>query len=305
METFVRVAQLGSFSAAARALHVTPSAVSKLLARLEARLGAQLFQRSTRKVELTLEGELFFARSQLVLEQLDAAEKEVARTLEPRGRVRVNCNVPFGLHCLLPQLPSFLASHRQISVEVTLSDSVVDPIAAHADLTIRTGPLRASALVAHRLGDSRMLVVAAPSYLERHGEPKTPVELGKHNLLGFAFKRHVRGWPFLQHGRALSVPVIGNAQVSDGEAMRVLALQGAGIARLASFHVAADIESGQLVPLLERFNAEKREPISALFAGPRKQMPARVRALLDHLSIHLVLAEFPARAAAPRRASKP
>src|SRR5687768_1651343 len=151
MEAFVRIVELGSFSAAARALKMTPSAVSKLVSRLEARLGARLVNRSTRKLRLTPEGATFFERSVRVLRDIDAAEREAAPGASPRGRLRVNANLPFGLHCLIPLVPDFLARHPHITLDLALTDAVVDLLEVRADVAIRTGPLRESRLVARKL----------------------------------------------------------------------------------------------------------------------------------------------------------
>src|SRR6266545_3893064 len=244
MEVFARVVELGSFTGAARAFRMTPSAVSKLVGRLEARLGVRLVNRSTRKIQLTPEGAVFFERSVRILGEMDAAEREVSTGVAPRGRLRVNSNVPFGLHCLLPLVPAFLERHPHVTLDVALTDAVVDLFDARADVAIRTGPLRESRLVARKLGESRMAIVASKAYIARHGKPRTPEDLAKHNCLGFCFARHTRGWPFVAAaGGALMVPPAGNALVSDGEAMRRLALAGLGIARLAMFHVGPDIKA--------------------------------------------------------------
>lgn len=285
MEVFVRVVELGGFSAAARAFRMTPSAVSKLVGRLETRLGARLFNRSTRKVQLTLEGTLFFDRSLRILREIDAAERDVSPGVTPRGRLRVNANVPFGLHCLLPIVPEFLARHPHVTLDLALTDAVVDVLDARADIAIRTGPLRESRLVARKLGESTMVVVASPAYLERCGHPRTPAELEAHNRLGFCFARPTKGWPFLDEaGRITTLAPRGNALVSDGEAMRRLALGGVGIARLATFHIGPDIEAGRLVPLLESYNPRDVDPVHAVFAGQDGKMAARVRAFLDYLT---------------------
>jgi len=284
MAVFVRVADLGSFSGAARAFRMTPSAVSKLIARLEARLGVRLVNRSTRNVQLTPEGALFYERSMHILEQIDAAEREIAPGLTPRGRLRVNVNVPFGVHCLLPLVPKFVERYPQITLDVALTDAVVDLYEARADVAIRTGPLRESRLVARKLGESRMVVVASKAYLKRHRAPRTPSDLGQHNCIGFCFVRQAKGWSFVGvDGEALTFVPRCNTLVSDGEAMRRLALSGLGLARLAMFHVGADIDAGRLVEVLPRFSAGEREPVHAVFVGQDGHMPARVRAFLDFL----------------------
>lgn len=285
IEVFVRVVDLGGFSAAARAFNITPSAVSKLVSRLESRLGVRLINRSTRKLQLTAEGAAFHERGLRILEDLAAAEREAATGAEPQGRLRINSNVPFGLHYLLPLLPGFLALYPQIKVDIALTDRVVDLIAERADVAIRTGPLRESSLIARKLGDSRMMVVAAPGYLKTHGTPETLADLDRHNQLGFCFTRHIEGWPFADgHGAITTMALSGNALVSDGEALRQLALAGLGLARLSSFHIMPDVVAGRLVPVLENYNAGDIETMFAVYVGQGGHLPARVRAFLDYLA---------------------
>ncbi|AKT41178.1 LysR family transcriptional regulator [Chondromyces crocatus] len=284
MTVFVRVVELGSFSAAARALRMTPSAVSKMVGRLETRLGVRLFNRSTRHVQLTPEGTVYFERSARILADIDAAEREISPGLTPRGRLRVNANVPFGVHCLLPRIPAFLAAHPHITLDLALTDTVVDLFEAHADVAIRLGHLAESRLVARKLGESRMVVVASRAYLEHHGQPRKPADLAKHNCLGFCFARHTKGWPFRDRARKTSLFLpTGNTLVSDGEAMRRLALAGLGIARLGAFQVQPDIDTGAFVPLLEAHNPGDTLAAHAVFLGHDGKMPARVRAFLDYL----------------------
>lgn len=284
MEVFARVVELGGFSAAARAFRMSPSAVSKLVARLETRLGVRLINRSTRKLQLTPEGTAYYDRSIRILDDINTAEREAAIGATPRGRVRVNTSVPFGLHWLLPLLPDFLAKHPGVSVDVALTDTVVDLMEERADIAIRVGPLRESRLLARKLGESRMVVIASPSYLKTHGTPCTPSDLAKHNMLGFCFSKQIDGWPFRDSkGGIVSIPPVGTALVSDGEAMQRLTIAGAGLSRLARFHVDADIKAGRLVPVLEDFNPGDLEPIHAVFVGHGGQLPARVRAFLDYL----------------------
>ena len=284
MEVFTRVVDLGGFSAAARAFRMTPSAVSKLVSRLEARLGVRLINRSTRKLQLTPEGTAYYDRAVRILDEIDTAEREAAIGATPRGKLRVNTSVPFGLHWLLPLVPGFLARYPGVSVDVALTDTVIDLMEERADIAIRVGPLRESRLLARKLGESRMVVTAAPSYLEKHGTPRTPSDLAHHNMLGFCFSKQIDGWPFRDgHGGVVQIPPAGNVLVSDGEAMQRVTIAGAGLSRLARFHIAADIAAGRLVPVLEDFNPGDLEPIHAVFVGHGEQLPARVRAFLDYL----------------------
>jgi DNA-binding transcriptional LysR family regulator len=287
IEVFVRVVDLGGFSAAARAFKMTPSAVSKLVARLENRLGARLINRSTRKLQLTAEGAAFYDRGLRILEDMATAEREAAAGAAPRGRLRINSNVPFGYHYLLPLLPGFLAEYPQVKVDVVLTDRVVDLFEERADIAIRTGPLHESRLVARKLGDSRLIIVASPAYLAQHGEPKTLADLERHNRLGFCFTRHIEGWPFADDKGSTTIALTGNALVSDGEALRQLALSGLGLARLSSFHIMPDIKAGRLVPVLEKYNPGDIETMHAVFVGQGGHLPARVRALLDYLTRHV------------------
>jgi DNA-binding transcriptional LysR family regulator len=290
MEVFVRVVELGGFSAAARALRMTPSAVSKLIARLEARLGTRLFNRSTRRLQLTPEGTAFHERAVRVLTDIEAAEREVAAGAVPRGLLRVNSSVPIGMHYLLPVIPAFLAQYPEIRLDLTLTDTVVDLLEQRADVAVRAGPLRDSRLVARKLGESRVHVVASPAYLARNGPLRTPADLIHHNVMAFNFDRQVQGWPFLDGaGGVTHYSQIGNMLVSNGEIMRQLAVEGLGLARHSRYHVDADLRAGRLVTVLEDYNPGDLEPVHAVYVGQGGHLPARVRAFLDFLvaNIHL------------------
>jgi len=283
LEIFVRVIEAGSFSAAARALDMSPSAVSKLVARLEQRLGTRLLQRSTRQLQLTPEGCAFYERGLRVLADLDEAERCASAHAEPRGRLRVNANVPFGHHFLLPLLPAFLARHPQVAVDLVLTDEVIDLLEQRTDVAVRAGPLKSSSLVARRLGATRMMIVAAPAYAARHGLPDDATALLGHNRLDIGHARAQAGWPVLQQGQVEVVPPGGNARASDGEAVRRLAVAGLGLARLAAFQVQADLAAGRLLPVLEHANPGDLEDVHAVFVGQGGYLPLRVRALLDFL----------------------
>ncbi|WP_432732484.1 LysR family transcriptional regulator [Jeongeupia wiesaeckerbachi] len=283
MEVFNRVVELGGFSAAARAFHMTPSAVSKLVGRLESRLEVRLLNRSTRQIQLTPEGCVFYERSVKVLADLEEAERSAATKDAPRGRLCVNTNVPFGEHFLLPLVPEFLARHPDITLDVVLTDEVVDILEQRADVAVRAGPLKSSRLLARKLGATRMVIVGAPAYLERQGMPMHPVDLERHNRLGFNYARAMEGWPLLDQGHTINVATIGNAQVSNGEALRRLALAGVGLARLAAFQVKDDVAAGRLQTVLEDFNPGDLEEVHAVFLGQGGHLPSRVRALLDFL----------------------
>ena len=287
MEVFVRVVDRGGFTAAAREFRLTPSAVSKLVTRLEARLSARLLNRSTRRLQLTPEGQAFYERSVRVLADMDEAERAASAGASPRGHLRVNSNIPFGMRYLMPLIPLFMARNPQVTLDVVLTDTVVDLMQERADVAIRVGPLRESSLMARKLGSSRMAVVASPEYLKRHGVPATPDDLAGHQSIGWSFFRTVTGWPFKRGGsiETLMPPPVSRA--SDGEVARMLALGGVGLARLALFHVGTDIETGHLVPVLQEFNPGDREDIHAVYQGQGGPLPARVRAFIDFLKEHV------------------
>jgi DNA-binding transcriptional LysR family regulator len=289
MEVFVRAVELGGFSPAARALRITPSAVSKLVARLERRLGARLLNRSTRKLLLTAEGEAFLERARGVLADLDEAERAVAAGAVPRGLVRINCNVPFGLHRMLPLVPRFTAAHPDVRLDIVLTDQVIDLMDQPADVAIRVGPMRPSQLIARKLGQSRMAVVAAPAYVARRGVPQRPDDLATHNCIAFNFARYVDEWPFIVDGAQVTLPVRGDVVSGDGEISRCLALAGQGVTRLMQFHIGPDIAAGRLVPLLEPYNPGDVEEVNVVYVGHGGRLPARVRAFIDFLVAEVVL----------------
>ncbi len=284
MEVFVRVVELGGFSAAARAFRMTPSAVSKLVARLEVRLGARLLNRSTRRLQLTPEGSAFYERAVKILADLEEAERIAAAGERPAGRIRLNINASFGTHVLSPVLPEFLDRYPDITLEIVQTDAVVDLLEDRTDVAVRAGPLRNSRLVARKLGVTRMVIVGSPRYLAYFGEPRTLAELEGHRRLGFSYVRSLEGWPLLQDGHTRIVPVTGPVRISDGEALRQLAIAGVGLARVGAFTVTEDIKAGRLTPVLEHLNPGDLEEVHAVYLGQGGPLPARVRALLDFLA---------------------
>lgn len=281
MEVFVRVVERGGFSAAASDFNMTPSAVSKLVGRLEDRLGTRLFNRSTRKLHLTSEGQRFYERALDIIADLNEAEQEAATAMAPRGRLRVTVNVPVGLHRLVPLLPDFRERYPDITIDVTVSDKVVDLYEERADVAIRSGPLQSSGLIARKLGQCRMAIAASPSYLEKHGRPTTVDALQSHTLIGYNFQRVLPDWPFRVNGQDVSVTPGGVFDVADAESARQLALAGGGIVRLARFHIDAEVADGRLEVLLDEFYPGRGVDINAVYIGGRGHLPARVRAFLD------------------------
>ena len=284
MEVFVQVVERGGFSSAARSVGMTPSAVSKLVARLEARLGTRLINRSTRVFKLTSEGCVFFERATRILADIEDAERIASAGEVPSGRLRLSTSASYATHVLAGILPEFLERYPAITVDIVQSDLVVDLLEERMDVAVRAGPLKSSSLVARRLGDTAMTIVAAPSYVDRRGLPRTIEELERHDRMGLGYTRSMDGWPLISAGATIFAPVAARVQANDGEALRQLVLAGNGIARLANFTIRDDLKAGRLVPLLDEYNPGDREEFHAIHIGQGGPLPSRVRALLDFLA---------------------
>ncbi|HVJ40435.1 MAG TPA: LysR family transcriptional regulator [Dongiaceae bacterium] len=287
MEVFAAAVDLGNFSAAGRRLGLSPSAVSKLVTRLEERLGTRLLVRSTRALQLTPEGDAYLQRARRILAEIEDTERVVAggAAAAPRGLLRLNVSVGFGVRCVVPLVPDFLKLYPEVQLDLSLSDSIIDLIEERADIAIRTGPLRDSSLTARKVMESPRVIVGAPDYLKHRGIPKTPADLDRHNCLIFNFRSTQTDWPFRdpKSGKAFMKPVGGNLMVNNGLTMRQMALRGVGLVRLARFDVETDIAAGHLVPVLEKFSAGDTVPFHALFVS-HDYMAARIRAFLDFLT---------------------
>ncbi len=282
METFVTVACAGSLSAAARELTLTPSAVSRIITRLEKRLGVRLLVRSTRQLHLTHEGEAYALAARRILEDMQQTELGLANRARPSGLIKVSTATAHSRLTIVPLYKEFLERYPDIQIEVEVSDQISDVLGGQVDVAIRFGKLPDSTLTARRLGDTGRTVVATPAYLARYGTPQTPADLGRHNCLDFSFRRLLPGWPFIQHGEEFILPVNGNMTANNGETLVELAMQDIGITRVGNFHIDQALASGQLVPLLEEYNPQDREEIHAVFIGGQ-HMPARVRVFVDYL----------------------
>ncbi|MFJ6321906.1 MULTISPECIES: LysR family transcriptional regulator [unclassified Rhizobium] len=286
MDVFVQAATSRSFSAAGRKLRLSPSAVSKLVTRLEERLGTRLLVRTTRSLQLTPEGEIYLEKARAILADIQEAERIVASggATIPRGLLRVSASVAFGVQCIVPIMPDFLQRYPEIELDISLTDSVIDIVGERADVAIRAGSLRDSSLKARKLMESRRVIVAAPSYAARNGLPKTPDELDDHNCLTFNFRPTAEGWPFRdpRSGTHFVKTVQGNLQANNGPTVRSLCVSGMGLARIGQFHAQSDIDAGRLVTVLEDFNPEDIEQVHAVYAG-HEHLAARIRAFIDFL----------------------
>lgn len=286
IEVFTTVIDLGSFSAAARKLNLTPSAVSRTLDRIEARLGVRLLLRSTRTLSLTAEGRSYLNAARRILADLDDAEQQIADQGLPRGRLKISAALSHGRLCIVPLLGEFARLYPHILVDVSLTDALVDVANGEADVAIRFGPLSDSSLTARKLGETHRVVVASPAYLARAGTPETPEDLHRHNCLSFNFRRAEPVWPFRRDGQDFALSVKGTIEANNGETLGQLAEQGVGITRVGAFSVADALGDGRLVPLLEAFNPGDVEVIHAVFVGG-SNVPARIRVFVDFLADRL------------------
>jgi DNA-binding transcriptional LysR family regulator len=287
LEVFSSVVDTGSFTAAARQLDCTPSAVSKQIDRLEARMGSRLIQRTTRSLALTQEGRAFHEAARNVLEALDDAESVLSDAgAQVRGTIRIHTTLAFCEQQLAPDLPDFLQRHALIRLEFLLTSDAVDLVEEDIDVSIQVAPVSHGAQVSKRIGTSRWVICASPSYLQRHGTPQTPEDLAQHNCLNFLTQSRRSRWPLGTAGQPVEVKVGGQVASNSDNFLRVLACQGMGIARLADFHVARDVREGRLVPLLSEFRLDDHVPIMAMLPSNRRLSP-RVKAFLKFLEQRL------------------
>lgn len=291
---FVAVIDTGSFSAAAERLGQTPSGVSRSISRLEGQLGMALITRTTRRLDLTAEGEWLLARSRKMLADLQETEEQLAaRLAQPSGLVRLNAATPALDHLVAPLMADFMDAYPLVKLELVSGETIVDLIEERADLAIRIGTLSDSTLNARRLGTNYLKLLASPAYLARHGTPRRVEDLATHRLLGFSAPASLNIWP-LRHEGGEGYPVQPAIAASSGETLRHLALGGAGIVCLADFLTRADVAAGRLVPVLQDINLPWTQAVWAVFYK-QGELPPRVGALVNFLAQRLTAEGGPLR----------
>lgn len=277
MQVFARVAALGSFSAAGRALGLSQTGVTKHVAALEARLGTRLLHRTTRRLTLTETGRSYLEACERILAEIAEAEAAVgAEGVEAHGTLRLNVPLSFGVREIAPALAVFSATHPALTIELGLNDRRVDLIEEGWDLAVRIGALADSGLIARRLASSRLVVCAAPAYLDRHGTPRQPEELKGHNCLGYTLS-DASGWRFGDQ----AYPVSGTLRAPNGAALVAAAVAGLGLVYQPTFLVAEALRAGTLVAL-DLGAPCPTLPIHALMPPGRR--PAKTRAFVDFLA---------------------
>ncbi len=288
---FVRIAETKSFTKAAKLLGISTSGVSKSLTRLEERLGVRLANRTTRSVSLTDDGATFFERCRQILGDLEDAETVVTRRqTKPRGRLRVQLPVGFGLKVIAPFLAQFAEQCPELVVDVEFSDRISDLAEEGIDAVVRIGPTGDTRLVARKLCDLRYVTVASPDYIARHGEPKTPDDLQRHRCLGFYIPQtnRYRDWGFDSAGQHHSKSISGYLNMNSGQALLDATIAGAGIATMATFMACDAVRAGLLRIVLREY-VPPTGPLIWVCYLERRHLSLRIRAFVDFLTTHIPL----------------
>jgi DNA-binding transcriptional LysR family regulator len=284
---FAKVAEERSFAGAARALDVSVATVSRAVARLEARLGARLLNRSSRQLALTEFGRTIADSALKVYKEAEAAEGAAREmSARPRGLVRLSVPMSFGLRWVAPLLPAFFRDYPEVSIDLHLSDAQVDLVGQGFDAALRIAVLPDSSLVARRLCPVTPLVVASPAYLERHGTPQHPSELGSHACLGYAYRARNDVWRFTNDaGAEVSIKPVGPLRVTNADALMPTVLEGLAIAEFPEFICADEVRDGRLVPILTDWTLPRG---GLYFVTPSaRTRPAKVEALSEFFARHL------------------
>ncbi|PTO76752.1 LysR family transcriptional regulator [Vibrio splendidus] len=286
LEMVLTVVDAGGFSAAAEALDVQVAKVSRSVSKVESQLGVSIFNRTTRRVELTEEGRQFVDSVRLGLQMIQSAEEEIVSRGElPKGRLRVDAASPFVFHQLVPLVQSFKEAYPDIELELTSNEGFVDLLEKRTDVAIRIGKLSDSTLHARPLGKSLLHIVASPDYLAKRGLPTKPEDLSSHQIVGFAGNKVLNHWPLPNQS-----DVAPTVTASNGETVRQLVLAGNGIACLSGFMVQEDMAAGRLIPILEQDKLANtdRERVNAVYYKS-SSVSKRISAFIDFILPRLKL----------------
>jgi DNA-binding transcriptional LysR family regulator len=282
LSVFVKVVEGSSFAAAARHFGLSPAMVSKHINALEERLGARLLNRTTRQVSPTEIGREFYERSTRILADLDEAEQAAsALQATPKGLLRLNGPLTFGIRHLAPAIVDYLAACSEAEIDVTLSDRVVDLVDEGFDLAIRIARLADSSLIARRIAPCRIVACAAPAYLKKYGAPRRPAELAAHNCLGYSYAALRNEWRFTGPDGVESVCVAGRLNANNDDVLRLAALRGEGIVIQPTLLIGDDLASGELLPILPGFVPDELV-IQAVYLHSR-HLSVKVRSFIDFL----------------------
>jgi DNA-binding transcriptional LysR family regulator len=283
MQAFAKVVALGSFAEAGRALGLTRSAVSKAVMELEEILGARLLDRTTRHVSATEAGLAYYESCVDILARVEETEMQVSRLHdEPKGVLKVNAPVSFGVLHLGPLIAEFMGQYPDLKIELTLSDRFIDPIEEGVDVTIRIGILADSSLIARRLAQAHRVLVAAPDYLKAHGTPKKPKDLMQHRCLNYGHTTTLQHWQLTHDGQTTSLAINSVLCSNNGDVLRAAAVAGQGVTKLPTFIVGSEIKAGRLKVVLPDYSPTGLG-IFALYA-PNRYLAAKTRLFIDFLA---------------------
>jgi DNA-binding transcriptional LysR family regulator len=283
MRVFERVFERGSFAGAAQDVGLSPSAVSKLITRLELQYGVRLINRTTRGLALTAEGEIFLKRSRDILGAIEAVESELTSTrTAPRGHLRVHAPPVLAVEHLGPALPGFFARYPRVTFDFLVTNRPVDIVRENVDIALRTGDLGDSRLVRRKIVDLERVICASPKYLARHGRPSEPSELVRHSCLTLTRFPESTTWPFRIDGRLVPISVRGPLGADSAYLLVKLAIEGAGIVRLGEIAVAGAIRKGLLEPLLQETHEPESYPLWAVMP-PGRQRALKIKVFVDFL----------------------
>ncbi|CAE6714704.1 HTH-type transcriptional regulator PgrR [Paraburkholderia domus] len=286
LNAFIAVVEAGGFSAAARRTGDSQSAISKAVGALEKRLGVALFNRSTRSVTLTDQGQKYYDRTKPLVDEMDEADSELtSSTLNASGLIRIAASATFGRLHILPLIPELLSHNRGLQVDLVLSDFVRDMVEDRIDLAIRVGPVNDPDAVVRRVASTPLVCVGSRSYFEQHGIPKTPAELVNHNCLLYGGLMESANWPFVGPEGRFSVSVRGNLSSNSVETIRAGVLAGVGIGLFAKVSLADELRHPDVITVLDEFISEVRDV--SLVWPKRRYVPARVRRATDFFATAL------------------
>lgn len=292
IELFVQVAETGSLSRAAEALELSNAAASRHLSALEARLGARLVERNTRRLFLTDTGQAFFSRAKLILADLKDAESAAnATALKPTGVLRISASLSFSLHHVAPLLRDYTQRYPEVSVHIESANRYLDIIENNIDVAIRTREMEPDSNIAiRRLAETRRILTASPRYLSQHGVPRTLEDLQRHKLLIYTHASNPNELRFSRGGQTTAVTVKGLLDANDGQILRVAALDGLGILVQPAYIVYDDIVAGRLVPVLDDWDLPR---LTVNLAYPsRKHLAAKVRTFIDFMAAHFIKMDY-------------
>jgi DNA-binding transcriptional LysR family regulator len=291
MRVFSAVVEAGSFVAAAAALPASKAAVSRYVSELEQRLGVRLLHRTTRRLSLTEEGEVFHARCREILSSIEASEAEISsRTGSASGLLKISVPLSFGVKHLAGLWAAFMTAHPQVSLDVNLSDRAVDLVDEGFDLAIRIARLPDSSLISRKIASTRLVLCASPRYLRRRGKPRDPLALREHDVIAYTLLSMGDQWSFDGPDGPVTVKVAPRLRSNNGDTCIAAALNGAGVILQPTFLVSEHVVAGTLVELLPRYRSIELG-IFALYPS-RKFVAPKVRLLIDHVSRAFAGAEW-------------